>query len=236
MSWWTVLAERLAQAPPGSVVGGGVLGGWLGVAAAAVLVPQSWGWFRLGVTLVHELGHALVGVAAGRRFTGFAVRADMSGHAVTSGPSRGAGRVATTWAGYPAPGLVGLLMVWCGVHGWAGALLGTLLLVLVAVTVFVRSGLTLLIVVAVTAGVGALWWWRSDAVQSGAVIAVGCALLVGAWRHLLAVASTAGQDRSSDPAVLASLTRVPSAIWLLSYAVTLGWCVWAAGRLVLAAW
>src|SRR5690606_19833180 len=44
------------------------------VALAVVLVPQAWRVARLGVTLVHELGHAVVGVAVGRRFTGFVLR------------------------------------------------------------------------------------------------------------------------------------------------------------------
>src|SRR5699024_217250 len=62
-----------------------------------------WRVLRLVVTLVHELGHALVGVMAGRRLAGFVLRADMSGHAVTVGPAKGPGGGATTWAGYPAP-------------------------------------------------------------------------------------------------------------------------------------
>ena len=66
---------------------------------------------RLGVTLVHELGHAFVGMLVGRRFTGFVLRGDMSGHAVTVGPPRGIGRLVTTWAGYPMPGVVALGLV-----------------------------------------------------------------------------------------------------------------------------
>ena len=74
---------------------------------------------RLAVTLVHELGHALVGLAVGRRFTGFVLRGDMSGHAVTVGPARGPGRVLSTWAGYPAPAVVGAALVWAAGRGWA---------------------------------------------------------------------------------------------------------------------
>ena len=66
---------------------------WVLLAIAAALVaalwPQAWYRLRVGITLVHELGHAAVGVAVGRRFTGFVLRGDMSGHAVTWGaPTR----------------------------------------------------------------------------------------------------------------------------------------------------
>ena len=63
----------------------------LTAALVAVAVDPVWRVLRLGVTLVHELGHAGVGVLAGRRFTGFVLRGDMSGHAVTVGPAVGWG-------------------------------------------------------------------------------------------------------------------------------------------------
>ena len=49
---------------------------WLIVVGAVLVValPGVWRLARLLVTLVHELGHALVGLAVGRRFTGFVVR------------------------------------------------------------------------------------------------------------------------------------------------------------------
>src|SRR5690606_33271005 len=80
-------------------------------ALAAVVLGPLWRRARLAVTIVHELGHAGVGILVGRRFTGFVVSADMSGHAVTVGPRRGPGRVASTWAGYPAPALLGAALV-----------------------------------------------------------------------------------------------------------------------------
>src|SRR5699024_11568697 len=87
MGWWLLLA--------------------LVAALGAVLLPPLWRLARLAVTIVHELGHAAVGILMGRRFTGFVVSADMSGHAITVGPRRGVGRIASTWAGYPAPAVVG---------------------------------------------------------------------------------------------------------------------------------
>jgi len=74
--WSRVVPEQgIALAGPPIVV-------VLVVALVAVAVDPVWRVVRLGVTLVHELGHAGVGMLSGRRFTGFVLRGDMSGHAV----------------------------------------------------------------------------------------------------------------------------------------------------------
>ena len=229
--WLTSIGERLA---PIDGVSPSPVGVWVVVAAALVVVAVGpvWRVARLGVTLVHELGHAFVGIAVGRRFTGFVLRGDMSGEAVTRGRARGAGRVASTWAGYPAPAVVGAGLVWLAAQGWAAlALAGMLVLVLLAL-VRVRSALTLLVVVAVLAAGGALWWWRDDRLQAQVLTGLGLVLLVGAWRHLGAVARS--RDRAGDPGVLASLTHVPRVIWLASYALVCGAATWLAATQVLA--
>ena len=41
----------------------------LAVAALAVVVPPLWRLLRPGVTIVHELGHAAVGILMGRRLS-----------------------------------------------------------------------------------------------------------------------------------------------------------------------
>ena len=180
----------------------------LAVAALAVVVPPLWRLLRPGVTIVHELGHALVGILMGRRFTGFVVSADMSGHAVTVGPRRGIGRVLSTWAGYPA------------------------LCVLVLSLVFTRSGHTLLAVLASAAGIGALWWWGSPALTALLTLAAGVFLLLGAWRHLGAVARRGG--RQDDHGQLAQLTPLPAALWTVSFALVIGLATWWAGTTLVA--
>ena len=91
--------------------------------AAILCWGPAWRWVRLGATLVHEVGHAVVGILSGRRFTGFVVAGNASGHAITVGPVRGFGRIATTWAGYPAPAVAGLAFVWSAAQGYAAATL-----------------------------------------------------------------------------------------------------------------
>lgn len=197
------------------------------LALAAVLLPPVWRLARLAVTIVHELGHAVVGILVGRRFTGFVVSADMSGHAVTVGPRRGAGRAASTWAGYPAPAVLGTLLVQISLHGWARTALFAALVVLLVSLVFTRSLHTLLAVVGTAVAVGALWWWGDPALTALLTLAAGAFLLLGAWRHLGAVIS--GGGRGDDPAQLAQLTPLPGWLWSASFAVVIGAGTWWAG-------
>lgn len=218
--WWPEVVERVRPAGDAALDLSPEQLIWsAAVALALVAVGPLWRLVRLGVTLVHELGHALTGLAAGRKFTGFVLRADMSGHAVTRGKPRGLGMVATTWAGYPAPAILGALLVWTATRGWAAPVLTALLVILLISWVRVRSLLTALVMLAVSAGTAALWWAGDDDLQAQVLLAVGLVLLIGGWRHLGAV--WRGRDPGSDPAVLARLTPVPRLLWLLSFAVVL---------------
>ncbi len=227
---WSEVSARLLPGEPVHLTLG-LLGGVVLVAAVAVLVPPVWRALRIGVTLVHELGHAFVGMLCGRKFTGFVLRGDMSGHALTAGPDRGLGRVVTTWAGYPMPGIVALAFAWVASRGYAAAALAAVLLALVVALPRVRSLLTVVVVLLVGAAVGALWWWRDDALQAQAVVGVALVLLVGAWRHLGAVVSARG-SRSSDPAVLRRLTGIPVLVWNLTFALALAACTYGTWRVL----
>ncbi|GAA4427500.1 M50 family metallopeptidase [Georgenia halophila] len=192
----------------------------------AVVVPTLWRALRVGVTVVHELGHGLVGVLLGRRFTGLVLRADMSGHAVTVGPARGAGRVLSTWAGYPAPAVLGALLVRAAGTGWSGPVLGAAAAVLIVSLIRVRSLYSAVVMLVVTTGTSALWWWGSADLQAAALLGIGLFLLVGAWRHLAALVT--GPSAGSDAGALARLTRVPAWLWVLSFAVVLVAATWNA--------
>ncbi|OJX97083.1 MAG: hypothetical protein BGO96_02730 [Micrococcales bacterium 73-15] len=205
---------------------------WLPVAlgVALVAIPPLWRLVRIGVTLVHELGHAVVGVLVGRRFTGFVVRGDMSGHAVTVGKRRGPGLALTTWAGYPMPALVGAGLVWVALAGWAPLLLLLVALGCVVTLPFVRSWTTAGVTLLVGLAAGALWWWRSDARSVTVVLVVAAVLVLGAWRHWAAVAPS---PRGSDPAELARQTGWPGWFWVGTQLVVIaaatalaGWLLW----------
>lgn len=216
--------ERITPGVPGDA-------GWwlllaLVTAALVVTVPPLWRLVRPAVTIVHELGHAIVGVLMGRRFTGFVVSADMSGHAVTVGPRRGIGRILTLLAGYPAPAVLGVVLVQLALVGWAGAALFAALVVLVVSLVFTRSAHTVLAVLATAAVIGVTWWYGSPGVVTALTLGAGAFLLLGAWRHLGAVMTS--RRRSEDPGQLAQLTGIPAALWNLMFALVIGACTaWA---------
>jgi hypothetical protein len=233
MDWFEQVWSRVVP-EQGVAMAGAPVVVVLVVALVAVAVDPVWRVLRLVVTLVHELGHAGVGILSGRRFTGFVLRGDMSGHAVTVGPARGFGRVATTWAGYPAPAAVGALVTWLAVRGWAAPVLTGILAVLVTAALRARSALTALVVAVGLVAAGALWWAGSPELQAQVVVAVGVVLIVGAWRHLGAVIS-APDPGTSDPGVLARLTRLPRAVWNATFVVVLAGASWLAGTTVLEA-
>lgn len=228
-------ADLIQRVTPGTPLGelGLPLEVVLATLAAGVLVvavAPLWRVLRVGVTVVHELGHAVVGVLAGRKFTGLVLRPDMSGHVVTVGPSRGPGRIATTWAGYPAPALVGTGLVVVSWAGWAPPVLLAGGVLLLGGLLRVRSVYSAAVMVTTTAAVGWLWWSGSDRLQGLALLAVGILLLLGSWRHLAAAARS--RSRDSDAAVLGRITPLPGVLWTASFGAVLGAASWVAARLL----
>ena len=184
MDWFEALHDRVVPTTGDVALAAPRLVVVLAVALALIVVEPLWRAVRLAVTLVHELGHAVVGVLVGRRFTGFVLRGDMSGQAVTHGPVRGPGRVVSTWAGYPMPAVLGAAMVLAAGRGWSAPVITAGLAVLLFALVRVRSGLTVVVMVVAIAGAAALWWWRDDTLQPQVLLGLGVILVVGAWRHL----------------------------------------------------
>lgn len=223
MEWTEILLDR---ARPGSSLSlppfGVGLAGF--VALAGIAWRPAWQRLRLAVTLVHELGHAAIGVAVGRQFTGFVLRGDMSGHAVTRGRPQGLGLVATTWAGYPGPALVGAGLVVLAGQGWAAPATTVVLAALLVALAYVRSGLTFAVTGAALIATGALWWWRIDELQEIVLVSIGLVLLVGAWRHLGALLPRPG--RGSDAGMLARLTHLPGLFWVATFAAACASATW----------
>jgi hypothetical protein len=228
---WSQVAGRL-HADAGSAPAGASVVVVLALVVAVVAVPAWWTRARVVITVVHELGHGVVGSLFGRRFTGLVLRGDMSGHAVTVGPSRGVGRVLCTWSGYPAPAVVGAFSIHGAGAGWTPPVLAGTVVLLLASLLRVRSLYTAAVMVALTAGTAALWWWGAPSAQGGVLLGTGAFLLTGAWRHLGAVRAHTGAG--SDPAVLASLTHVPRWCWHASFVVVLAASTWWALQVLLA--
>jgi hypothetical protein len=210
----TALWDRVASHQPvpdaSFVLGAGV------VALALVLLPVTWPRVRLGITVVHEAGHALVAVLVGRRLTGIRLHSDTSGLTVSRGRPRGPGMVAMLAAGYLAPALLGLLAAFLLGNGRGVGLLWLLVLLLAGLLVWVRNGYGLLVVLLGGAALVALTWWGSADAQSVAAYLVAWVLLLAAPRPLLELlAQGRRRRRTSDPDQLAALTHVPAVLWTL---------------------
>ena len=186
------------------------------VALVLVLFPGTWPVVRMGVTVVHEAGHAVVAVLVGRRLSSIRLHSDTSGLTVSKGKPRGPGMVAMLAAGYLAPALLGLLAAFLLADGRGVLLLWLLLLLLAGLLVWVRNGYGAVVLLVGGGAVFALTWWGSDQVQAIAAYLVSWLLLLAAPRPLLELlASGRRRRRTSDPDQLADLTHVPAVVWML---------------------
>lgn len=186
------------------------------VAAVLVLYAPTWRRVRLGITVVHEAGHALVAVLVGRRLAGIRLHSDTSGVTVSRGRPRGPGMVVMLVAGYLAPGLLGLLAALLLTAGHALGLLWILVVVLLAILVWIRNGYGLLTVVVLGAALAAVTLYAAGPVQSAIATLVTWLLLLAAPRPVLELLGRgrAGR-RGSDVDQLARITPLPSLLWTL---------------------
>jgi len=186
------------------------------VALLLVLAPATWPRVRLGATVVHEAGHALVGVLVGRRLKSVHLHSDTSGLTVTSGKPRGPGMVAMLAAGYLAPAVLGLLAALLLADGRSVGLLWLLVVLAVALILWVRNLYGFVVLLVGGAGVLLLTWYGDDTVRSVTAYLITWLLLLSAPRPLVELL-TAGRrrGRTSDPDQLARLTRVPAVLWTL---------------------
>lgn len=191
-------------------------------ALALVAAPPLWGATRHVVTLVHEAGHAIVALSTGRRLNAITLHSDTSGLTVSSGRPRGPGMIATAGAGYLAPSLLGLgalALVEVGHTPWA---LGSMLVVLAGMLVFIRNGWGLVVVGLSGIAVAALTYRAPESAQDFAAQTLAWVLLIAAprtaldlWGHRRRM-----RTRTTDADVLARLTSVPAAVWNLLFLVS----------------
>lgn len=186
------------------------------VALVLVLLPATWPRVRLGVTVVHEAGHAVVAVLVGRRLRSIRLHSDTSGLTVSRGKPRGPGMVAMLAAGYLAPAALGLLAALLLAAGRSVGLLWLLVVLSAGLILWIRNGYGFLVLLVGGAGVLLVTWYGDGRVQSVAAYLIAWLLLLAAPRPLVELL-TAGRrrPRTSDADQLAGLTRVPAVLWVL---------------------
>lgn len=196
--------------------------GALGLCALATII---WAWplARMLVTITHEAGHAVVSVLAGRRLSGIRLHSDTSGLTVSRGRASGLGMVATLFAGYPAPGVVGLGAAFLLAAGYSVGLLWAWTALLAVMLLFIRNLYGLLTILIVGGAVGAASWYLDPVHQSWLAYLLTWFLLLAAIRPVVELARSGGT--SSDSAQLARLTRLPAAGWTALFAVVCAGCL-----------
>lgn len=185
-------------------------------AAVTVFVPGLWRVARHLLTIVHEGGHAVAALLAGRRLSGIRLHADTSGLTVSHGRSRGPGMVLTAIAGYPAPAVVGVGAAFLVsverdlLAMWAGLLLLTLLLLQI------RNFFGLYVVLVASVLLVAVTWWGSATVHGLAAWGLTAFLLLGAPRTVveLQIARRRRGGGTSDADLLARITPLPAIVWV----------------------
>ncbi|EHK87886.1 M50 family metallopeptidase [Saccharomonospora azurea] len=204
------------------------------LALALVVVNRPWRFARNVVTIVHEAGHAMFAVLAGRRLQGIRLHSDTSGVTVSKGKATGPGMVLTALAGYPAPALLGLIFAWFVSAERLSVVLGIAAVLLLGVLVMVRNAYGVFSVVLSALVLGGIAVFAGPGVQAAFVYLIAWFLLFGAVRPLfeLQVKRRRGAARDSDIDQLARLTALPAFLWLLVMGVLSGTCVVVGGMLL----
>ena len=202
------------------------------VIAAALSVPRrSWKYFGLLATATHEMGHAVAALLSGQRLSGIRLRLDHSGTTTTYSRSRLASAWSCFW-GYPVPAIVGAAFVWCGFNGWGPAAITAGGLALAASLLFLRNLAGILITFTAIAVTLLLVLLVPEAFVGHVAVILGMALLVAAVRDLIKLAHLHLRRRerlaSSDAYLLWRATSIPSAVWIVLFAVLVaGSWLWA---------
>jgi Peptidase M50B-like len=191
-------------------------------ALVIVLNTESWRVASKVITIAHEGGHALVSVLSGRRLEGIRLHADSSGVTYSRGKRNGPGLVLSAAAGYLTPPLLGVGAAWLLAERHLTAMLWLALALLAVTFLAIRNAFGVLAVLATAAGVFAVSYFATAAVQAGFAYLAVWFLLLGGMRPVLELTRHRRRGRrsgASDADQLARLTGVPSGIWVTLFLV-----------------
>lgn len=200
--WRRALATQPLPSPQGAA---------LLAVVALLVVGFAWRTVRTLVTICHESGHAIVAVLAGRRLSGVRVHSDTSGLTVSRGRPKGPGMVATLFAGYPAPAVVGLGIAVLAGTGHSSGVLWLLVLLAAVLLVWIRNLYGALVVIAAGVGVGLVTWYAPPSALGWIATGLAWLFLWSAPRPVLELLRR--HSPGSDAAQLAGLTHVHRYVW-----------------------
>ena len=186
------------------------------VALVAVVVDIIWLRARHVVTIVHEGGHALTALVTGRRLTGIKLHSNTSGLTLSVGKPRGPGMVATAFAGYVSPALVGLVGVVLLALEQVTVMLWAATVVLILMLVMVRNAYGAVALVVTGAVVVGVSLYTEPEVQAAFAYGMTWFLLLGSVRPVNELRRQRRRQPGAptDADTLARLTRLPGSAWV----------------------
>ena len=229
-----------AAAAPGWF--GAAAGGFAALVALATLAFEFTGYRRVVTvvnvlgTIVHEAGHALVCVLTGGGIYRFEITGPDNGSVTYWHPSKLA-VVATGMAGYAMPTLAGLGAAALIRHGHPAAVLLATVITMGMLLPVVRDFVTLLSVVLVGALVFIALRWGPGWLQDMLAYLEAWLLLTSELGGLAwgIVARFRGTGSIADAQNLSRRTGIPGALWIAGWLFLIGWGLWNAAPMLLAA-
>lgn len=212
-----------------------ILGG-IALAFIAVWSDNVWDRVKFSSTLIHEIGHSVMAIATGRRLHGLKVHSDSSGVSVSSGRDKGLGMLLTVVAGYPAPGLLALLLSFLMSIDYAGMALTLYHTLLIFGLLSVRNAFGLWTVLTTILATIGITVWNNPYAVSITVLVLIIMYGVGGIRGTIALIKVHGarwngaipkkqrieqqkSSKDSDASQAARLTlyAVPTWIWIAGF-------------------
>lgn len=192
------------------------------MAALAVLVPRVWRYSRQVVTVMHEAGHAVTALLTGRRVRAVRLHRDTSGITESIGRPFGPGMVATAFAGYAFPPVLGafmMLLVLAGRSTWAWWMVFA---ILAGMILLIRTWFGLLVLAPAATAVWLLqtrvpdpvWAETAGFAAAWFLAAGGLRAALESWGH-----RRRSRTGTSDAEVLARLTPLPAVVWNVLFVI-----------------
>lgn len=177
-------------------------------------------WFHrieLLSTLIHEIGHGLGGIFAGRKFNKLELHPDATGVTTTSGIGK-LGLAFCFWCGYAAPPTTGLILTAVNTAGVTSHALLTLTIILTLCIIRARNPLTLLTLLTTAATTGILWWANQPLLSNSILALLSGYLLTAGWRQIREIWVRRDQTSGTeDPDQLHNITGIPVTFWLTTF-------------------
>lgn len=235
-----ILERFQAEADPDPAV---ILPVALGVVALTA-IPRVWRVIRQAATIIHEMGHVVAAVCAGRRVSGIRLHSDTSGVTVSRGRAQGPGLLITMLAGYPAPGLLAVGMAALAMAGQAGIALTVYQVILLAALLLSRNVIGIVSTLLAVGLTGVVWWYNEPDIVVSVVVALSVFYAIAGLRSTgdLVRLHTGGRRRGSSAAATdaAQAARawpalpLPAWCWLGFFLLVGAGCAAAVGWLLFA--